>query len=85
MYPFLALTPLPADIKHTALSQNLLQTEMWYASLYAKLAHCEPCLVDTSRLCTSPENVGFGRCVVWCRYSLSFIKEATFSQHHCGL
>lgn len=58
---------------------------MWYASLYAELAHCEPRLVDTSRLRTSPEYVSFGRYVVWCRYPLRFVKEANISQHHYGL
>ena len=44
--------------------------------LYAELAHLEPRLVDTGRLCPRSEDVCLCRCVVGRRYPLDLIEKA---------
>jgi hypothetical protein len=43
--------------------------------LDAELAHCESCLVDTGRLCTRAQDVGFDGNVVGVCYSLDLVEE----------
>lgn len=58
-----------------------MNVEIWYASLYAKLAHREPRLIDTRRLCSRAEDIGFGWYIVGRRYSFGLVEKAILSQH----
>jgi hypothetical protein len=85
MYPFLALAPLSANVKHAAMSQFAIKRRYGFASLYAKLSHCKSGFIDASRFCSGPENISFRRDVVRGRYPLSFIKKTIPGQHHSEL